>query len=132
MPKVTTKIYFFFFCLLCGLGWSQSNALEISAEKEKAFIPYMYWRHGGVEGLDEFKKNHPYDYLKELWYYTSSFKVKRDHFAEGAVLDETIIDISRFESSRKEDEETILVMPGFRDALVLLAGNKLIYKPKER
>lgn len=82
--------------------------------------------------MAEFKKNKPHEYLKELWYYSESFYVKRNHLQEGVTMDESMIDITRFESSRKEGEEAIILLPGFKDALVLLPINKLIYKPISR
>ena len=89
----------------------------------------MLFRHGGPEGLSDFKKNKPHEYLKELWYYSESFYVKRDYLDEGVSLDESIIDITRFESSRKSTEESIVILPGFKDVLVLFPLNQLIYKP---
>ncbi len=68
-------------------------------------------------------------YAKEMWYYTESFYVKRNYNNEGITLDESIIDISRFESQRKENEEAIVTLPGFKDVIVLIPNNKLIYKP---
>jgi hypothetical protein len=113
----------------CKPTFSQVNSLELNPDKEKKFSPYMLRRHSGSEGLADFKKNNSYQYLKELWYYSESFYVKRDYLPTGVVLNEAIIDISRFEKSRKESEETIVILPGFKDALVLLPTNKLIYKP---
>jgi hypothetical protein len=113
----------------CKSAFSQVNSLELNPDKEKKFSPYMFRRHGGSEGLADFKQNNSYQYLKELWYYSESFYVKRDYLNNGVGLNEAIIDISRFESSRKESEEAIVVLPGFKDALVLLPTNKLIYKP---
>ena len=107
---------------------SQTNSLQPTTEKEAKFNPYMLARHQGTEGLAEFKKNHPHDYLKELWYYSESFYVKRNHLAEGVAMDEGMIDISRFENYRLETKEYILILPGFKDAMVLLPLNKLIYK----
>jgi len=105
------------------------NSLEINPVKEKMYTPYMLWRHQGVEGLEEFKKNQPHDYLKELWYYSESFYIKRNHLNTGEVLDPSIIDVSRFEHLRKQDQESIVELPGFKDVIVLLPINKLIYKP---
>lgn len=115
-----------------GLGqiaFSQAKSLTLNSENEKKYLPYMTYTHGGPEGLAAFKKNHPNDYLKELWYFSESFYVKRNHLNEGYVLNEEIIDISRFEKSRKETEEAIVILPGFKDALVLLPSSQLIYKP---
>jgi hypothetical protein len=126
------RIHHFLLLALLGLGqfaFSQIKALEIKPEKEKMYTPYMLHRHSGIEGLAEFKKEKPQEYLKELWYYSESFYVKRNHLNEGYVLNEEIIDISRFENSRKENEEAIVVLPGFKDVLVLLPSSQLIYKP---
>ena len=93
------------------------------------YLPYVEWKHGGKENFQEWKNQNTVLYYKEIWYYSESFYVKRDHLNQGVVLNEEIIDISRFESARKENEEAIVVLPGFKDALVLLPLNKLIYKP---
>lgn len=108
---------------------SQVNPLDISPEKEKYFTPYMYHRHGGPQGVAEFKETNKHLYLKELWYYSSSFYIKRDYLPQGDALNEFVIDISRYESSRKTSEEAILLLPGAKDALILLPADKLIYKP---
>ena len=47
----------------------------------------------------------------------------------GVVSHEEAIDISRFESNRKQNEEAIVIIPGFKDVIVLLPTTKLIYKP---
>ncbi len=115
--------------ILSGTSFSQVNSLEVSPEKEKMYSPYLLWKHQGAEGLADFKKNHPHEYLKELWYYAESFYIKRDYLKEGISMDPGMIPIDRFESSRKENEEAIVILPGFKDVLVLLPANKLIYKP---
>jgi hypothetical protein len=107
----------------------QLNNLKPDPEKERKFLPYLAVRHGGMNVIEDWKKNNTLQYYKELWYYTESFYVKRDHLNEGYILDESNIDITRFESSRKQNEEFIVVLPGFKDALVLLPANKLVYKP---
>lgn len=109
--------------------FAQANSLELNPEKEKNYTPFMLKRHGGKEGLASFKQSNPHQYLKELWYYSESFYVKRNYAAEGIALNETQIDISRFEGSRKENEESVILLPGYKDALVLLPNSKLIYKP---
>ena len=60
----------------------------------------------------------------------------QNHFIFAVIMLGTVLkmnaaglDISRFEHARKEMEEAILVLPGYKDALVLLPINKLIYKP---
>lgn len=86
--------------------------------------------HGGAKGLADFKNTHRDTYLKELWYFSESFYIKRDHLQEGLTLDESLIPVNRFEDQRKEKEESIVILPGFKDAIVLLPANKLRYKPK--
>lgn len=44
-------------------------------------------------------------------------------------MNEEAIDITRFESNRKQNEEATVIIPGFKDVIVLLPTNKLIYKP---
>jgi hypothetical protein len=44
-------------------------------------------------------------------------------------MDDSQIDISRFESQRKENEEVTIKIDGFKDVIVLLPTNKLIYNP---
>lgn len=106
-----------------------TNQLELNPAKVKQFSPYLAARHGGPQGLEQFKTANKYTYLREMWYFTESFYVKRNHLAQGVVLNEEIIDITRFEQHRKMDEEAIVVLPGYKDVLVLLPTNKLIYKP---
>ncbi len=121
-------------CLSFGFATSQNNGLNVdlmkpNPEKEKKFLPYLAVRYGGIENIETWKKNNRLLYFKELWYYCESFYVLRNYSTEGITLDEGAIDITRFESNRKENEEAIVVLPGFKDVLVLLPNNKLIYKP---
>lgn len=125
VPKILLVLAFM---ALSASFFAQINSLEVSPEKEKKFTPYMYNRHGGPQGVADLKKSDHHQYLKELWYFSESFYVKRNYFKEGAVLDESIVDVTRFEASRKEDEEAVVTLPGFKDVLVLLPTNKLIYK----
>jgi len=118
-----------FTCLYSSKYYSQTNNLEIDPLKEKQFSPYMVWRHQTLEGLAEFKKNHPKEYAKELWYYSSSFYIRRNVHTEGASIDVSMIAIDRFENQRKENEEALIEMPGFKDVLILLPANQLLYKP---
>ena len=97
---------------------------------EKMFAPYICQKLGITsEKFPEWKETYKLFFYKELWYYSKSFYVKRNHYLEGEKLDESIIDISRFESNRNETTESIVTLPGFRDVIVLLPNNKLIYKP---
>jgi hypothetical protein len=127
--KLKALLIFFILTICFDKINSQTNTLEITSEKEAKFNPYMLWRHQGTEGLAEFKKNKPHDYLKELWYYSESFYIKRNYFKEGVEMNEEMIDISRFENYRLDTKEYYLSLPGFKDAVVLLPLNKLIYKP---
>jgi hypothetical protein len=115
---------------LCSSVFSQVNSLEIDPQKEKLVTPYLTYRHQGVEGLAEFKKKQPHAYMLELWYFAESYYIKRNHFAQGDELPFGLVDISRFENQRKENEEAIVVLPGYKDVLVLLPNNKLIFKPE--
>lgn len=135
---MSTKIsLFIFFCFAVSAFKAQSSDALVSVEnikpdpkKEAMFLPYLAVRHGGPATLQEWKKSNTLQYYKELWYYCESFYVKRDYLSTGVNLDESIVDISRFESSRKPNEESIVVLPGFKDALVLLPSNQLLYKPQ--
>ena len=108
----------------------QTDLLKPDPAKEAKFLPYLAVRHGGMAGIEAWKSQNTYKYYQELWYYSESFYVKRDHFNEGLLLDESHFDMSRFESQRKANEEAIVVFPGFKDVIVLLPANKLVYKPQ--
>ena len=131
------KAIFKIFLLVLATGASHTcfaqvntpGELKPNPAKEQMFLPYLGVRHGGPQGLAAWKKDNVLQYYKELWYYTESFYVKRNHLPDGVVLNEEIIDISRFESSRHAHDEAIVILPGFKDALVLLPTDKLVYKP---
>lgn len=117
------------FVVLSFVSYSQNvNDIKLNSDKVKKFQPYVEFRHGGKEAFNTWKENNKVQYVKEMWYFSESFYVKRNAFSEGVTLDESIIDISRFEDKRKANEEVILQLPGFKDALVLLPLSKLIYK----
>ncbi|MBL7933955.1 MAG: hypothetical protein JNL60_18770 [Bacteroidia bacterium] len=135
------KVYFrtfLFVGLFCAFnvlnaqenGPAATGKLKPNPEKEAMYLPYLAVRHGGPASLQEWKKSNTVQYYKELWYYCESFYIKRDHLQQGVTMDASMIDISRFESSRKQAEEAIVVLPGFKDVLVLLPSNQLIYKPQ--
>ncbi|MBA3663119.1 MAG: hypothetical protein H0W61_02785 [Bacteroidetes bacterium] len=115
--------------ILSFLSYSQVDQIKLNPEKVKKFIPYMEFKHGGVDYFPAWKENNKLQYAKEMWYYTESFYIKRNYLNEGIVLNEEIIDVTRFESQRKENEETIVTLPGFKDVLVLIPAKNLIYKP---
>lgn len=118
------------FFVLIGISVNaQVHEIKLNPEKVQKFTPFVEFKHGGATGFPEWKANNKLQYTKEMWYYTESFYVKRNHLNEGITLNEEIIDISRFEQHRKQDEEAIVVLPGFKDVLVLIPAKKLIYKP---
>lgn len=129
MRVVKTILFFLFFIPGCVAYAQLSSDLVLKPEKEAMYRPYLAARHGGFEGLDKLKQENKFQYLREMWYFSESFYIKRNHLAEGVELNEQIIDVTRFEQQRKANEEAILVLPGFKDALVLKPLNTLIYKP---
>ncbi len=129
MFKIILSGFFIFFYIFSEAQITSPNDLKPNAEKEKKFLPYVAILHGGIEKLDAWKQENTYQYFKELWYYTESFYISRNYLKEGLVLNEEIIDISRFEFNRKQSEESIVIIPGFKDVLILYPSNKLIYKP---
>lgn len=119
--------------LSLGLGTfvkGQSTFSQLGPAEEKKYSPYMATRHGGTSGLEKFKSENKIAFQKELWYFSSSFTVKRNHFAEGYTLDESTIDISRFEYLRKANEPAIIEFPGFKDVIVLLPKDQMIFTPE--
>lgn len=133
--KIISRINFIvLFTILSTLVYSQDSnlspeSLKPDPAKEKTFFPYLAVRHGGPEATLVWKKSNTVQYYKELWYYCESFSIKRNHLATGDVINEAFIDISRFESSRKKNEETTLILPGFKDVIILKSIDQLIYKP---
>ncbi|HRH10289.1 MAG TPA: hypothetical protein PLU73_02190 [Bacteroidia bacterium] len=129
---MNSKLKFLFLSLLMGfslMSFSQQvEDIKLNPEKVKKFTPYMEWKHGGPQGFEAWKSTNKMQYAKEMWYYSESFYVKRNHLATGVTLDESIIDISRFENQRSKTDEVIVTLPGYKDVLVLLPENKLIYK----
>ncbi|MCE3228160.1 MAG: hypothetical protein K0S32_2711 [Bacteroidetes bacterium] len=111
------------------LSVAQLDQLKLNPEKVKKFTPYLEFKHGGPSVFPSWKENNKLQYTKEMWYYSESFYVKRNALNEGITLNEEIVDVSRFESQRKENEEVTITLPGFKDVVVLLPGKNLIYKP---
>ena len=128
--KANIKLTLFSLLMICSLvTYSQQlEEIKLSAKKVAQCEPYMKWKHGGGEAFEAWKSTNKLQYAKEMWYYSESFYIKRDHTTKGEVLDESIIDISRFENQRSKTEEVIVTLPGFKDVVVLLPENKLIYK----
>jgi hypothetical protein len=110
-------------------GFSQVEDIKLHAEKVQMYSKYLATRHGGETGLEQFKTENKYAYMQEMWYFTESFYIKRNHSTEGVSINADIVDITRFEQYRKANEEAIVEIPGFKDALILLPTKNLIYKP---
>jgi len=123
--KITAFLMFMGISFLSfGQDWSK---VKLDPAKEKKFQPYLEIRHDGPQVFQQWKSANKYEYVKQMWYFSESFYVKRNHLAEGVVLDESIIDIARFEHERKQNEEAIVVLPGFKDVLVLLPAKDCFY-----
>ncbi len=127
--KLNKFLLLFFVLILSKIGWSQDSEIKLNAEKVQKFTPYLEFRFGGPVAFKKWKEENKILYTKEMWYYSESFYVKRNVGATGEVLDESIIDITRFENQRKQNEEVVIPMPTFKDAIVLLPKSKLLYNP---
>ena|ERR1041385_7858647 len=124
------SIIIFLWLIFSQKVWGQMQEIRLDPAKVEKFGAYVKYKHSYAPGFDVWKENNKLLYAKEMWYYTESFYIKRDYFPEGITLNEEIIDISRWEKQRSQTEEVIVKMKGFKDALVLIPGNKLIYKPE--
>lgn len=110
------------------LSFSQDwSNVKLDPIKEKKFLPYLELRHGGAEATKKWKEENKYEYVKQMWYFTESFKIKRNAQTTGVTIDEAGIDITRFEAERKANEETVINLPGFKDAIVLLPSKDCFY-----
>ena len=101
----------------------------VSPTKEAVYSKYVESNHGMNQNFSAWKKDNKFLYIKEIWYYAESFYIKRNVNLSGYSIDEYQIDISRFESQRMEVSEFTILIEGFKDAIVLIPNNKLIYKP---
>lgn len=128
------KKFFLSALILCALTIkSQSivpgDNLKINHENEVKYSKYIEYKLSPTQDFKTWKDSNKLLYAKELWYYSESFYILRNYNKDGYKMDESQIDISRFENFRKETEEAIVNIPGFKDVIVLLPNNKLIYKP---
>jgi len=125
---------------ISGLVKSQTNVVDnhialveywntVSPSKEEKFSKFIESNHGMNQNFTTWKKENKFQYIKEMWYYAESFYINRGVNKNGVSMDESQIDISRFESYRKENDEVTISIDGFKDVIVLLPNNKLIYKP---
>lgn len=113
------------------LGFSQEmNQFKLNADKVSKYQVYLEARHGGGDVFTNWKENNKVQYTKEMWYFSESFYVKKNFYSEGVELNDQIIDVSRFENQRKENEEVIVTLPGYKDVLVLIPTSKLFYQYK--
>lgn len=119
-----------FICvLLSNYAWAQKNsAIKLDSNKVLIFEKYLSFRHSFEPGgFVQWKNNNPELYAKEMWYQSESFYIKRNYLASGLTMNEGMIDVCRFEHLRKEKEEVIVPFAGFKDVMILLPKNKLIY-----
>ena len=129
--KASISLIFLGILLTCSkFSYSQDwSKLKLDPIKEKKFQPYLEIRHSNGIDYQTWKETNKFQYVKEMWYFSESFYVIRDYLDKGVSLNEEIIDISRFEVNRKQNEEAVVTLPGFKDAIILLPTNKLIYQP---
>jgi hypothetical protein len=133
MKQKNMKMIIIAICLLLATAVkSQINPADynVSAEKEKQYLPYVKYKHSLGQDFETWKNTNKILYRKEIWYYSESFYIKRNVSDIGFAMDASQIDISRFETNRKENEEATINIEGFKDAIILLPNNKLIYKPE--
>jgi hypothetical protein len=129
------KLLFTAFFLTSFISFSQKEKLIapiiLDSNKVNMFIKYPKYKHGTYPGgFEQWKNDNPDLYKNEMWYYTESFYIKRDHLPTGITINEGMIDVSRFEVQRKENEEAIVTFGGYKDVMVLIPANLLIYKPE--
>jgi len=127
--KINFTLAFILLIAFFGVLRAQESFFVPTEEIEKKYAPYVMIGHQNLTVFEEFKKSDRPKYLKELWYYSQSFYIRRNVFEKGVEMNDAIICISRYENLRKEKEEAVVTIPGFKDVLVLLPTNKLIYKP---
>ena len=133
------KKSFLFTVILTGmyfLSVSQSGdvnpfqEIPLNPNKVIMFEKFVRNKHQTQLTFEDWKAANTMLYVKEMWYYSESFYVKRNQNANGFLLNEGAFDVSRFESRRSETEEVIINVEGSKDVMVLLPLNKLIYKPQ--
>lgn len=132
--KTNPKLLFLaIFTMMFSVLFSQDptdwSKIKLDPIKEKKFQPYVEFRHNERGEFQKWKEDNKFQYIKEMWYFSESFYIKRNVSNSGETMNEAQIDISRFESNRKPTEEAVVTIPGFKDVIVLLPANKLIYKP---
>ena len=121
-------IVFLFFSTIALTAFSQNEEIKLDPIKVAKYTPYMEFKHGGTQGFANWKSTNMMQYAKEMWYYSESFYIKRNVNNDGVTMDESQIDITRFENQRKQSEEATVNIKGFKDVIILLPTDKLIYK----
>lgn len=117
-----------FCCAGITLNAQQTEFPKLDDKKVQEVIPMLEAEHGGKDGLQKWRDENPWRYYGTLWYLTESFYVKRDYFVGGVTLD-GVVDVRRLDHARKENDTAVVQFRSFRDVVVLLPANKLIYKP---
>ena len=118
MKYFLTSVVILFLSIGISAQQVDPSVFGMSQDKINKFLPYFRFQHGDAV-LNEMKANEPAKFYFELWVLSESFSVKRNHFAQGIQLDESIIDIRRFNDQRLNDSEAIVVLGGFKDVLQL-------------
>jgi hypothetical protein len=108
---------------------SSDNKIVLDSNKVKIFERYVQYNHSNDPGgFLQWKTNNPDLYIKEMWYYTESFYIKRNYLSQGITMDEGMIYVPRFEMQRMPTTEVIIEFPGYKDVMVLIPIDKLLYK----
>jgi len=128
--KTNTK--FLMLVLAVGLsffGFSQAvnTNITLDAAKVAKFEPFLAVRHSVNQDFATWKSQNILQYTKEMWYFSESFYIKRNVLSTGVTLNEEIIDITRFDQTRSQTAEVEVQVPGYKDVIVLLPENQLLY-----
>jgi len=120
------------FMMAFAAGFSQdADKFKLNPEKVSKFQIYLAHYRGytaGTQAFEDWKANNKMLYTKEMWYFSESFYIKKNAYSEGENMDESVIDVSRFENLRKENEEMVIKIDGIKDAVVLIPGKDLLHK----
>ena len=130
--KTNMRILLLSFVTLVSLSTFSQNLdqFKLNADKVSKYQIFLAARHGGGEVFNQWKENNKVQYTQEMWYFSESFYVKKNAYSEGVQLDVSIIDVSRFEDQRKENEEVQIQLGGYKDAVILLPRKDLLHKCK--
>jgi hypothetical protein len=130
--KTNTK--FLMLVLALGLsfsGFSQAVTVNpnitLNAAKVAKFEPFLAVRHSVSQDFPTWKSQNIVQYTNEMWYFSESFYIKRNVLTTGITLNEEIIDITRFDQNRSQTAEVEVQVPGYKDVIVLLPENQLLY-----